>query len=171
MSKGFDWCIARASDPSASSFSDRDWSKAIERDSLPFLAEAYLRFVIDDWEVTKTGYKYYVRGYIGGKEREFAVYFIHDPDADFTYFTSESELNDSTMFFEIEMERNLVDKIFTLQTADKSKIENGIDFKEIYWTVGYFVFLSETDEKFAPLDKPWMMTRMTALLPLRMDVI
>ena len=172
MSKGFDWCIARASDPAVSGLADRDWSKAMERDSWRFISREYSRIVDNEWNDVLDGgwFGFSVSGVIDGKERMFKVYVHHDPDADFTYFSSASELNDSTMMFEIEMERNLVNKVFTLTTADKSKVKNGIDFTEIYWTVGDFVFLSETDRKFAPLDKQWMKTRMTVLLPLRMDV-
>ena len=158
MSKSFEWVKARASNPNVSGLADRDWNKAVEYD-------AFTIFKKSIYGESENGVVY-----ISVDGKQFCVHFLFDANAEYDYFTGATELNDGTFFFESAMCLNIADKVCTLQTVNKEKIAHGINFSNVYWTIGNFAVLSENGDKFASRDKPWMKTRLTAVLPLKMEV-
>lgn len=150
MSSGFDWVKARASNPETSMLADRDWSYAAEWPS-----ETFFHNFLNPSRVV-----------IGDKE--YLVRLSFDPDSQFAYFASASIISDGTLSFDLNMMHRLAERVVTLQTADKTKLD--LDFSEVHWTIGNFALLQEHCRIFAPKGKPWMQTRATVLLPLRMDV-
>ena len=170
MSKGFDWCIARASDPAVSGLADRDWGKAVEVDSERFFDCVEKRFITDVDVKRDGGVIHVVRDVFGIVGKEWAVHLRFDPDADFSYFTYEDSVNDGTFLFANELFDRNAFKVITVSTYEKA-LEDALRVgRDVYWTIGNFVYLTEYGDEFAPSDKPWMKTRMTVLLPLRMDV-
>lgn len=170
MSKGFEWCIERASDPALSGLSDRDWSKAVEVNSERFFDCIEEKFISDIGVRRDDGVLHVVRDAFGIDGKKWTVHLRFDPDADFSYFTSECSVNDGTILFANELFDRNAFKVITMSTYDKV-LETALRIgRDVYWTIGNFVCLLETGERFAPTDKPWVKTRMTVLLPLRMDV-
>lgn len=170
MSKGFDWCVARAKDPSASGLTDRDWAKAYE-----FVSELVFSSVSKeltsasdiDFSIGEDFYTVSLTD-VFGNNRTIKIHTDFQPDGDFDYFTCDGCVCDGTLAFMHERIENIAAKVLTLGTADKRYV--GKDFTEVWWTVGNFVCLEECSYEFAPEDKPWMKDRITVLLPLRMEV-
>lgn len=143
MSKGFEWCKKRASDPSMSGYADKDWSKARE--------------------ICPTGLfsMFPSRG---------DVIVKHDPDAGFQYFTSASLVHDGTLKFFRDACVSCVSNVMTRRTyflgADKP-----LPGEVVKYTVGNFVVLDEYGDKFAPEGRPWMKSCTTVLLPVKYEVL
>lgn len=160
MSKSLDFCITRASNASCSSYSDRDWGKAVENTETETIFDEYLngkrKFRING--VDDSGNAAYV---------DVEIQF--DSDADFDYFTSDSCVHDGTLLFVVQTIKNCVDKICYAQTYNKNSGEpkSGDTIK---YEVGNFVVLNEFGKQFALEDKPWLQERTTVLLPLKVEI-
>lgn len=97
----------------------------------------------------------------------------YNPIANFEYCTMESCRNDGTIvFFEELIERNIM-KVFCGQTYNSAKIPKDfydcIDNYEMNYEIGDLVLTSEYNPKFTTREKPWMLSRFTAFLPIKMD--
>lgn len=100
-----------------------------------------------------------------------AINIIHNPDADFEYFTMESCYCDGTLIFIQDLMKKCVEKIIRLQTCNKEKrIPSDLSGHKITYTVGDFVVGTEYGEQFATKEKPWMTEKFTVMLPIKFDV-
>lgn len=150
MSKSFDFCIEKASDPTRSAIADRDFSEAFE---------APLSIVSEYFKDNKE-FKY-------GNDN-LSVIIVYDPDADFQYFTNVSSTHDGTLIFVYDDMSACLNRVLQLETyylpVGAPKNINGA---EIYYTIGNFVVCNEYGEQFATEEKPWMLERTTVMLPIK----
>lgn len=102
------------------------------------------------------------------------VKIIYDPDADFDYFTHARCRNDGTLLFAYENILNIFYKLICRGTACITKIPD--DFRDNYkkynfiYTIGNIVTTTEHSKEFSTEEKPWMLQRDTAMLPIKFDV-
>ena len=99
----------------------------------------------------------------------------HDSNADFEYFTMERLCCDGTLSFYIDLCESALQEIFQAQTFNKEKLpcdynDNPFAY-DLKYVVGNFVFLDEYGDEFASEDKPWMKSRFTVCLPIKMDFV
>lgn len=163
MSKSFDFCIKRASNPDVSNFADRDWSKAISVN-----VKNYFRRLIATHNLGQAR--------LTGKNGEritVAVKITYDPEAEFSYFTSCSCIHDGTFLFEIQTLESCMMNVISGITYDLRLDWPPEDGDTLRYTVGDAVMLNEYDDdgsKFTPQGKPFMKSRTTVLLPISMRI-
>lgn len=112
---------------------------------------------------------------IDGKniERKFTI--IYDPNAIFDYFTTQRCVCDGTTVAYESLVSEILTDIMLGRTFCKANVPH--DYKDnwfnydIVYTVGNFVFAKEYGEQFAPQDKIWMCSRITAMLPIKFEAI
>ena len=156
MSKSLGFCIQAALDPARSSYSDRDWSKAIELQSTKFLIDEMLE-----------GIRKYVLEYDDdGSKGVINIELVLNADADFQYFTSESFVSDGSLAFITDASEKLISRVLGGRSyyADLKKPEDG---ETIEFTIGNLVLLTEHGN-FGTEEKPWLTERNTILLPVAM---
>lgn len=104
---------------------------------------------------------------------ELTVSVKYNPLGDFEYCTMERCRNDGTFVFYRELiERNIM-KIFCGQTYNSTKLPKDfydhIDRYEMNYEIGDLVLASEYSSKFATKEKPWMRSRFTVFMPIKMS--
>lgn len=158
MSKSLEFCKVVAANKSRSSYSDRDWDRAVEEVETEAIFDEFLHGARNFRLEGKTD---------GENEISFNVSISFDDDADFDYFTSDSCIHDGTLLFIRDTMNRCVRKVCLAQTYNRSIGEPKSD-DSIKFIVGNFVILNEYDGDFVPVDKPWLGERTTVLLPLKM---
>lgn len=159
MSKSLDFCIQAALDPTRSSFSDRDWSKAIELQSTRIMIDEMLE-----------GIRKYVLEYDDdGNNGVINIELVLNADADFQYFTSESFVSDGSLIFITDASEKLISRVLGGRSyyANLKKPEDG---DTIEFTIGNLILLTEHGD-FGTEEKPWLTERNTVLLPVAMRYI
>lgn len=158
MSNSLEFCKRIAQNPARSTYSDREWSNAIEKLDTKLLFD----------EILNGDYKYRCTSYVDHDRLEFDIEIEFNTDADFDYFTSETIIHDGSLCFAIELMNRCVHNVVCGRTYNKNigEPERG---NHIKYTVGNFVFLNEYDGDWVPSDKPWMRERVTVLLPLKYE--
>lgn len=159
MSKSLDFCIQAALDPTRSSFSDRDWSKAIELQSTRIMIDEMLE-----------GIRKYVLEYDDdGNNGVINIELVLNVDADFQYFTSESFVSDGSLTFITDASEKLISRVLGGRSyyANLKKPEDG---DIIEFTVGNLVLLTDHGD-FGTEEKPWLAERNTILLPIAMKYL
>ena len=156
MSKSLDFCIQAALDPTRSSYSDRDWSKAIELQSTRIMIDEMLE-----------GIRKYVLEYDDdGSKGVINIELVLNADADFQYFTSERFLSDGSLAFITDASEKLISRVLGGRSyyADLKEPEYG---DTIEFTIGNLILLTEHGD-FGTEEKPWLRERNTILLPVAM---
>lgn len=156
MSNSLEFCKRIAQDPARSTYSDREWSNAIEKLDTKLLFD----------EILNGDYKYRCTSYVDHDRLEFDIEIELNADADFDYFTSDTIIHDGSLCFAPQLV--CVQNVVRGWTYNKNigEPERG---DRIKYTVGNFVFLNEYDGDWVPADKPWMRERVTVLLPLKYE--
>lgn len=150
MSKSFDFCIEKASDPERSTIADRDFAKALE---------APLYSVLEYFKDKKV---------LSFGNDNLSVTITYDPDADFQYFTYSCSTHDGTLMFVMQNMAECLNRVLHLKTCySPTGYPTKLDGAEIHYTIGNFVVCNEYDEQFATKEKPWMLERTTVLLPIK----
>ena len=157
MSKSLEFCKEIASNPNRSSYSDRDWSKAVESMD----TEAYFDKVLE-------GCRSVV---IAAKDNEdkpisIKIKYNFNKDANFDYFTSESIIHDGTLLFAQSAINKCVEKVLLGRTFNNT-MQPPHDGDTIEYTVGNYVILNEYNNKSFSDDNPHLCSRTTVLLPLK----
>lgn len=125
----------------------------------------------------KAGNPFVTVAIIEGNEKKVKILTYYDPDADFEYVTYERCKCDGTFLFLNSISKQLIKKIITGSTCNKTKVsENDIEKLKngelsIVYTVGDIIQVEEYSEEFGTKEKPWMTARFSALLPLKFDLI
>ena len=159
MSKSLEFCKEIASNPKRSSYSDRDWSKAIESMD----TEAYFDKTLNGQrQVTVSGRDY------KNNDFELQVKFCFDKDANFDYFTSESIIHDGTLLFVQDTINACMERVLLGLTYNK-EMQPPHDGDTIEYTVGNFVILNEYNNKSFSKSEPHLCSRTTVLLPLKYE--
>ena len=156
MSKSLDFCIQTALDPTRSSYSDRDWSKAIELQSTRIMIDEMLE-----------GIRKYVLEYDDdGSKGVINIELVLNADADFQYFTSESLVSDGSLAFIMYASEKLISRVLGGRSyyANLKEPEDG---DTIEFTIGNLILLTEHGD-FGTEEKPWLRERNTILLPAAM---
>lgn len=162
MENSLKFCKKIASDSRRSSFSDRDWDKAVEIN-----AEKYFKSVLDkcrNWSLKLQN--------ADGISEEIKINLEINPDGNFDYFTSSSLIHDGTLLFEEECIIDCIYNVVYGRTYNK-KIGKPRNGNTINYIVGNLVVLNEHDiygNIFTPKDKPYMCERTTVLLPIKMTM-
>lgn len=102
----------------------------------------------------------------------------YDPDADFEYFTMERCINDGTLYFFEDLFFKVINKLYGFQgdrtynikKAPSDFLTNPFNY-DIKYTVGNFVCGTENSRDFSLEDKPWMRSRFTVMLPIKMEFV
>lgn len=162
MSKSLDFCREIASDSTRSSFTDRDWSNVKEIDPTPI------------FDNILHGIRKYRLDMLDDQFKSFHLNIDIDfnPNANFTFFTSNTSIHDGTLLFVHECIEKCVMNVITGKTYD-SRYTQPKSGDTLQYTVGNIIILSEYDTdgaNFAPEDKRWLHERTTALLPISMKV-
>lgn len=156
MSKSLDFCIQAALDPTRSSYSDRDWGKAIELQSTRIMIDEMLE-----------GIRKYVLEYDDdGSKGVINIELVLNADADFQYFTSESFVSDGSLAFITDASEKLISRVLGGRSyyAGLKEPEYG---DTIEFTIGNLILLTEHGD-FGTEEKPWLRERNTVLLPVAM---
>ena len=97
----------------------------------------------------------------------------YDPDPEFEYFTMERCRCDGTLFFFYELVATVLNKVFSLETHNKEKVPSDYDNNpfayKVKYTIGNPLIAIEHGEEFATEEKPWMLDRVSVMLPIAMD--
>ena len=117
--------------------------------------------------------------YTGLDENEKAVEFgnsiIYNPNAEFEYFTMERCCCDGTLSFFNFLTDDIIHSLAKGETHNKKKEpddnKNDLYAYDRIYEIGDFVFGEEHNERFATDDKPWMKSRFTVFLPIKMEFI
>ena len=168
MSKGFEWVKARASNPQLSqALAESDWSKANEVSK-----STTINTFISVSRTLAIAHNPFNQYQLAHGSAEYSIKLLHNEDADFQYLASSSCRHDGTFLFEKELIYRVAAKVLTLQTCylpyAEQLAKSGIH--TIHWTIGNFVLLDEYGDQYALDGKPWMKSRSTVLLPLKMEV-
>ena len=161
MSKSFEFCVNRASDPDVSSYTDRDWINAIElvntKERFDTVLNGCRKFRISGTDAS-------------GEKINLDVEICFDANADFGYFTSVYCVHDGTLYFVMECVNRCMNNVLGAATCDarlRREIVNGCTIR---YTVGNFVMSNEYGD-FGSAEKPWLKSRTTVLLPLKQEVV
>lgn len=97
----------------------------------------------------------------------------YNPEAAFEYFTMESCTCDGTLGFYRDLINSILKKLLTGSTSDRRKTpsdlnENPYGYNRKY-IVGDIVMAHEYNDKFATKEKPWLRSRLSAMLPISME--
>ena len=160
MSAGFDWCIQRAQSPETSTYYDRDWTKAEERDS----AELFEK-VLETYNPPTNGKREIIIPAYKDIAPEIHISLSFDDSADKDYFASSSSIHDGTALFFLQHYEHLILKVLRGDTYFTPK---GPPKQNIHYSIGNFVILNELGD-FGGAEKPWMHSRTTMLLPLKYE--
>lgn len=155
MSNSLTFCKSIAADESRSTFSDRDWGCAKELTDTESLFDKYLH----------GARQLCCKGDVNGEKISLNVSLTFDDNSDFEYFTSESFIHDGTLLFIVNSIERCIQKVCSVQTYDK-RIGKPEDGDCIKYTIGNFVILNENKIGLSKL--PWMNTKTTVTLPLKM---
>lgn len=158
MSKSLEFCKNIATDPARSSYSDRDWRKAIEFYDTEAIFDKYLH----------GNRSFTLKGESDGIKISIDVDFLFDNNIDFDYFTSDSCIHDGTLLFVGELINKCARKVCNLETYYKPLGEPQ-DRDVLKYNIGNFVILNEYNGDFVPNDKPWLCERTTVLLPIKVE--
>lgn len=160
MSKSLKFCKEIASNPNRSSYSDRDWSKAVESMD----TEAYFDKVLE-------GRRNVVITAKDNEDKPVSIKIKYDfnKDANFDHFTSESIIHDGTLLFVQDTINACMKKVLYGLTYNK-EMQPPHDSDTIEYTVGNFVILNEYNNKSFSDDKPYLCSRTTVLLPLKYKI-
>lgn len=95
----------------------------------------------------------------------------YDPNADFEYVSTKQQRHDGTLFFTMHGALEVVNKVLRAGTCDArlkpEDFEACADKYSLHYVIGDIVISSE-DGDFGTDEKPWMYTRETILLPIKM---
>lgn len=168
MSKGFEWAKARASNPQlGQSLAESDCSKAIEV-SKSMTINTFIS-VSRTLAIANNPFNQYQ---LANGSAKYSINLLHNEDADFQYLASSCCRHDGSLQFKEELIYRVAAKVLELQTCylpyAEQLAKSGIH--TIHWTIGNFVLLDEYDDQYAPDGKPWMKSRSTVVLPLKMEV-
>ena len=109
----------------------------------------------------------------GGDEFATDVIIRYNPEADFSYVTSDVSSNDGTLAFVLQACISIFNKIASLQTID-SRLADDIALKlpshNILYEVGD-VCVNLSDGPSRNREKPWLTTHQTVALPIRMTLV
>ena len=102
----------------------------------------------------------------------FNIVIEYNPDADFEYFTMQRCNCDGSYIFFQDLMAECLNKMINLKTCNVNKtIPKDLDGYSIIYTVGDFVLAEEFGDEIATKRKPWMKSRLTAMLPIKFDVV
>ena len=113
---------------------------------------------------------------VGTNEHKIAN-ISYDPNSDFNYFTMSRNINDGTLIFDLEAMQDVLYKVLSCQTYNKSILKDIPDNEEFFnthifkYVIGDIVLCQEYSKEFSTKEKPWMTRRTTALLPIKFEVI
>ena len=113
---------------------------------------------------------------VGNSDHQIANIY-YDPEADFNYFSMSRNTNDGTLMFDFEAMKDVLHKVLSCQTYNKSilsEVPNNEEFFNTHhfkYTVGDIVLCQEYGDEFGTEEKPWMKRRTTALLPIKFEVV
>lgn len=99
----------------------------------------------------------------------------YDDNADFNYFSMSRCICDGTYLFAVDTAREVLLRVLTCQTYNVDILQEPVlkTFNDYYmrYTIGNIIVCTEHSDEFAPKDKKWMRERVTALLPIKFELI
>lgn len=149
MSRSLDFCKAVGTSP-LQSHAERVWGNAFELPNTEAVFDEYLHGTRNFYD-----------------ERGLDVSITFDDNSDFDYITADRSVNDGTLYFIVESIHRCVQKVCTARSYNKNIGRPDVG-DHIEYVVGNFVILIEDDGDFVPYDRPWMSTRTTVMLPVKM---
>lgn len=152
MSKSYNFCKALCHNKERSGFYDRKWDYVSEYSFIDiFKNKLPLHYILKSDNI------------------KISVDVIHNPSADFQYFTSYVARTDGTMIFELEAMQEIFNRLAQCGTYFNKAVapHNGA---HVTYTVGNFVVVREYGKEFSPPDKPWMSERLTVMLPIKYEI-
>ena len=110
-----------------------------------------------------------------GKGFKILTSINYNPDADFEYFTMQRCVCDGTLIFYSDLVEDILLSLTGGETYNKEKepddfINNQYEYDRVY-EIGDLVLGDEFSSKFATKEKPWMQSRFTVFLPIKMDFV
>lgn len=160
MSRSMDFCKKRAKKNGFTFLPD---AKFTETDSCEILKNMLTDPSKDISSISEAGLKIHNN-----------VTVIYNPEANFDYFTNYQSRNDGTLLFTIEAMQQVLLNVMNIKTYCTTKVPD--DFVEnfesynVTYTIGNIISVCEHSEKFGTKEKPWMMQRDTAMLPIKFEV-
>lgn len=92
----------------------------------------------------------------------------YDSDADFNYFTTYQIAHDGTLIFEIEAIIKCINKVLEYKTYNNKIGEPQIG-DTAKWTFGNPIVFTEYGKQFATIEKHWLLSRTSVLLPIKYE--
>lgn len=108
-------------------------------------------------------------------DEEIDVGIEYNADESFEYFTNETVICDGSLIFFNELIDKVLSKVIQCNTYNKYNVPN--DFKnnlssyKMKYVIGNLVLATEHGDKFSTEKKPWMKSRFTVMLPIKVEYI
>lgn len=153
MSKSLEFIKHRVSDPCVSTYSDKDWSKAVEVDLTGFVKSMF--------HINLDGHGIFIR--IGNI---LSTSVVIDTNADFDFFVSSQIVSDSTgLYFQPLCE--CIEKILWGRVYNKKgKVPQEGD--ELHYVLGNAIVLHTTKPFVFLTEKPWLTDEYIVCIPVKM---
>ena len=150
-------------------FSKNDYKSLCEQSTLDWLNSRLFESGSNKWDLTLTGTDE------NGKDIKFLTSITYNPNAEFEYFTMQRCTCDGTLIFYNDLMEEILRSLASGETYNKEKEPNDFanhlaDYDRIY-EIGDLVFGDEFNKKFGIKEKPWMQSRFTVFLPIKMDFV
>lgn len=156
MSNSLNFVKKIGKDPSRSDWVDRNWDNATEIDSSTIFKKELLQLKR-------------VINYTDGSMDSCNIEVKIDRDTEFQYCASETCLSDGSLIYLQALIDNIYNRVVSGETFYKP-FGMPEKPKQISYTVGDFVVLTEYGEKFATAEKPWLTERLTVMLPIKVEI-
>ena len=108
-------------------------------------------------------------------DEEIDIAIEYNEDESFEYFTNETVICDGTLIFFNELINKVISKVvqcgtYNIYTAPKD-FKNNLSNYKIKYIIGNLVLATEHGDKFSTKEKPWMKSRFTVMLPIKVEYI
>ena len=150
-------------------FSKNDYKSLCEQSTLDWLNSRLFDSENNKWDMSLVGTD------DNGKSFKILTSINYNPDADFEYFTMQRCVCDGTLIFYSDLVEDILLSLTGGETYNKEKepydfINHQYEYDRIY-EIGDLVLGDEFSSKFGTKEKPWMQSRFTVFLPIKMDFV
>ena len=131
----------------------------------------YLKEYFNGYDLETNALEYTIKT----NDEEIDIAIEYNEDESFEYFTNETVICDGTLIFFNELINKVISKVaqcgtYNIHTAPKD-FKNNLSNYKIKYIIGNLVLTTEYDDKFSTKEKPWMKSRFTVMLPIKVEYI
>ncbi|WP_346938272.1 hypothetical protein [uncultured Clostridium sp.] len=132
---------------------------------------SYLSEYFNGYDLKNNALEYTIKT----NDEEIDIAIEYNVDETFEYFTNETVICDGTLIFFNELINKVLSNILQCRTynkhnAPKDFTNNPSNYK-IKYIIGNLVLATEHGDEFSTEKKPWMKSRFTVMLPIKIEYI